>query len=181
MENKVSGRNLSVSYKTKRLLAQTLLLALATAFELLSKSSPELKEEIDDWEDGRVFALGVMPDGPAVTMKKEDGRIKFLGKGLKENPQLVIYFKNLDSALLPLTGQMGAHIAFAQHRAILHGNVGEAMQINRAMAIVQKYLLPAMVLKKTSKRPPKYTLSQTMLKARVMAVLGVGLALNALK
>ncbi len=181
MENDISGRKLSASYKTKRTVVQTSLLALATAFEILSKSSDELKAEIDDWEEGRVFALGVMPNGPVVTMKKEGGRIKFLGKGFKENPELVIYFKNIDSALLPLTGQMGAHIAFAQHRAILHGNVGEAIQVNRAMNIVQKYLMPGIVLKKTSKRPPKYTFSQRMLKTRVMAMLGVGLAMNARK
>lgn len=179
MENDIPGRKLSTSYKTKRTVVQTSLLALATAFEILSKSSEELRAEIDEWEDGRVFALNVLAYGPAVTMKKEAGRIKFLGKGLKENPELVIHFKNMDSAILPLTGRMGAHIAFVQHRAILHGDVGKAMQINRAMNIVQKYLMPGMVLKRTSRRPPKYTFSQRMLKARVMATLGIGLAMNA--
>lgn len=171
-------RGLSVGYKLKKSVVSTSLLALATAFEIVSKHSPELKEELVDWEEGRVFSLGVLPDGPAITLKKVGDKLRYIGKGVKD-PHLAIYFKNLDCALLPLTGQMGAHIAFAQHRAILHGNVAEAMQINRAMAIVQNYLMPGVILKKICKRPPKLTGKQLFLKARVMATLGLGLAVNA--
>lgn len=176
----VEQRGLSATYKLKKSVVSTSLLALATAFEIVSKYSPELKAELADWEDGRTFSLGVLPDGPAVTLKKVGDKIRYIGKGVKD-PHLAIYFKNLDCALLPLTGQMGAHIASAQHRAILHGNVAEAMQINRAMAIVQNYLMPGIVLKKICKRPPKFTGKQLALKARVMAMLGLGLAVNAVK
>lgn len=171
-------KGLSTAYKLKKSVVSTSLLALATAFEIVSKYSPELKAELADWEDGRVFSLGVLPDGPAITLKKMGDKIRYIGKGVKD-PHLAIYFKNLDSALLPLTGQMGAHTAFAQHRAILHGNVADAMQINRAMAIVQNYLMPGIILKKICKRAPKLTGKQLLLKARVMATLGLGLAVNA--
>ena len=161
----------------KRVTVATSLLALGVAFEMLSKLSAGLKAEIADWEDGRVFSLGVLPEGPAISVRKEGGRLRYLGKGHRDST-LKILFKNVDCAFFPLTGQMGADTAFVQHRAILHGNVHEAMQLARAMSIVQTYLLPGFILKRTFKRPPKLTPAQYLLKARVLATLGFALALN---
>ena len=178
MNGSEGSAKLSLAYKTKRAVVSTSLLALATAFETLSKHCPELQAEIANWEDGRVVTLGVLPGEPAISIKKEGDRIVYLGKGVKD-PNLAIFFKNMDSAILPLTGQMGSHTAFVQHRAILHGNIYEAMQMNRAMAIVQGYLMPGFIMKKISKRPPKMSASQLMLKARLMATLTFGLIMNA--
>jgi hypothetical protein len=180
MEDESGTRKLSLSYRVKESVVSTSLLALATAFEIVSKHSAELKAELAGWEEGRTFSLGVLPEGPAITLKKEGDRIIYLGKGEK-NPGLKILFKNLDSALLPFTGQMGSHTAFIQHRAILHGNIGEAMQISRAMNMVQKYLMPGFILNKTFKSPPKLGLSGLLLKAWVMATLAIGLIANAFK
>jgi len=168
---------LSLGYKVKESIVKTSLLALATAFEMVSKSSPELKAEIAGWKAGQTFSLGVLPDGPAVTMIKLGDEIKYLGKGIKAS-DCVILFKNLDSAILPFTGQMGSHMAFVEHRAILHGSVAEAMQASRAMVIVQSYLMPGLIFKKIFKRPPKMGVSQLLLKAKVMGMLGVGLLKN---
>lgn len=166
-----------MSYQVKKTVVETSLQALAAAFEIVSQSAPEMKAELADWEDGRVFSLGVLPNGPAVSLQKKGSEIRYLGKGY-HNPQLKILFKNLDSAILPFTGQIGSHIAFVQRRAILHGNVGEAMQISRAMAIVQSYLMPGLVFSKIFKRPPKLTPAQLFLKARVMVTLGLGIIKN---
>jgi hypothetical protein len=160
-----------ISYQVKKIVVETSLLALAAAFEIVSKHAPEMKAELADWEDSRIFSLGVLPNGPAISLQKKGSEIHYLGKGY-HNPQLKILFKNLDSAILPFTGQIGSHIAFVQRRAILQGNVGEAMQISRAMAIVQSYLMPGLVFDKIFKRPPKLTPAQLFLKARVMAMLG---------
>ena len=177
----MSDQKLSLGFKVKRSVVSTSLLALGVAFEMVSKGDDDLKRELVDWEEGKVFSLAVFPDGPSVTMKKQDGRIHYLGKGIKENPTLIIYFKNLDCALLPFTGQMGSHTAFAQHRAILHGPVKDAMQISRAMATVQKYLMPGFIFKTLFKRAPKMSGKQLLLKAKVMTLIGAGLALNASK
>ena len=167
-----------MSYRVKKAVVSTSLLALGAALEIVSKHSPELKAEIADWEDGYVFSIGVLPDGPAISLEKQGGRIRYLGKGYK-NPKLRLLFKNIDSALLPMTGQMGSHTAAAQHRTILHGNLGEAMKVSRAMSIAQLYLNPGFVLKKTMKRSPKLTPAQLLLKARVVATLGISMLVNA--
>jgi len=161
-------------YRIKRAIVRTSLLALGVGFETVSKHDRDLKAEIADWEDGRVFSVGVLPDGPSVTLRKSGDRIQYLGQGDGPSRQRVL-FKNVDAALLPLTGQMGSHTAFVQHRAILHGNVAEAMQASRAMDMVQTYLMPGFVLKRTMKRPPKLTLRQYVLKAWVLSTLAFGL------
>jgi len=174
---KSRDQKLSRAYRSKRAIVNTSLVASGVAFELVSKHSPELKAEIADWEEGRVFSLGVLPDGPAVSLKKEGDRIRYLGKGYK-NPKLKLLFKNIDCARLMMTGKTSSSAAFAQHRTILHGNIVEAMQVSRAMAIMQSYLFPRSVLKKSMKRPPKLTLAQRLLKARIMATLGIAILVN---
>ena len=153
------------------------LLASGVAFEMVSRSDSKVKAEIADWQDGYVFSIGVLPDGPAVSFMKQGDQIRYLGKGYKK-PQLRFLFKSLDSALLVLTGRIGSHIASAQHRTIVHGNLAEAMQVSRVMNIVQTYLYPAFVLKKTMKRPAKLTSAQLLLKAWVIATLPVGMLAN---
>ena len=172
MDRASKSQGLSVSYKAKRVVARTSLVALSVAFEMVSKRSPELKKELADWEDGRIFSLGVLPDGPAVSLRKEGDRIRYLGTG-QDGAEIKILFKNIDSALLMVTCRMGSHTAFAQHRSIVHGNIAKAVQVSRAMSIVQLFVVPGFVLKRICKRPPKLTPAQVLLKARILTTLPV--------
>jgi len=160
----------SLTYKLKEFVITSSLLAFGTTFELVSKYSPELKKELADWEEGRTFGLGVWNGGPVMTIQKKDGRAVYLGLKLV-NPKLTIFFRNVDAALLIFTGRLGSHMSFIEHRAFLQGNLGEAMQTARAMNIVQKFLMPGFILNKTFKVPPKFTLADYLVKARVMLML----------
>jgi len=171
---------LTGSFKAKQTLVKTSLLALASTFEIVSKKSPEMRAEIAEWESGLVFSVGVLPDGPAITMRKETDGLHYLGKG-HQAPKLKLLFKNTDSALMALIGMIGAHTAFAQHRAIVHGSLFEAMQVNRSMAIVQKYLMPGLILKRITKRPPPMSGRDYLIKAQVMTGLGLAMTKNARK
>lgn len=153
------------------------MLALGTAFEIVSKSDRGLQAEIAQWEEGRVFSLAVLPDGPLILLKNESGRIRYLGSRPHDS-QPKILFKNMDCALMPLTGMMSADMAFVQHRAILEGNVGEGMEVSRAIAIVQSYLLPGLILKRVCKRVPRFTPGQMLLKIWVLATLLPRMAAN---
>jgi len=158
----------------KRRIARIALLALGVAFEYLSRHCAGVRKEIAGWEEGRVFSIGILQDGPAITLKKENGVIRYLGQGLKQ-PELTVYFKNIDSALMVFVGMIGAHTATVQHRTIVHGDIGMAMEILRAMSVVQLYLYPGFVLKNTYRRPPTYSFGELMLKAWFMLRLGPGL------
>jgi sirohydrochlorin ferrochelatase len=177
MDRESELQGLSMSYRAKRVVVRTSLLALGVAFEMVSKHSTELKNEIADWEDGRIFSLGVLPDGPVISLRKQGNRIRYLGRG-QEDAEIKFLFKNIDSALLLTTSKMGAHTAFAQHRSVVHGNIAKAVEVSRAMSIVQSFVVPGFVLKRTSKRPPKLTPAQLLLKARVMATLAIGILIN---
>jgi len=165
-----------LTHKAKVAAATTGLVALGVAFEILSRHSPEMRREIADWEEGRTFALGVLPAGPIVAVRKQGGRLVYLGRGDHGAP-LRVLFKNLDSALRVLMGLLSAHMAFAEHRAIVHGSIDETMQANRAMAIVVKFLFPGVMLGSLTKRMPELTRRDLALKARLYATIGPALAL----
>lgn len=179
-EKMTAPKGLSISYRIKRSILSTSMYALAVHFDLVSRFSSDLKSEIEGWDDGMVFSLSTLPDGPAVSIKKEGDRIHYLGRGMK-NPDLNVLFKNVDAAFLPFTAQMGAPVAFAQHRAIVHGNLGAAIKLLRGMNIVQTYLMPGFILKRNFKRPPKLTFSKLLLKLFLVTILPVGLIVNIAK
>ena len=178
MGHTFGSQKYSLSYRAKRAVVRTSLLALGAAFETVSKYSTELKAAIADWEDDYVFSIGVLPEGPAISLTKQPDRIRYLGKGYK-NTNLRILFKNIDAAFLGSTGRMGSHTATAQHRSIVHGNLAETLRISRAMNIVQAYVYPGFMLKKTMKRPPTLAPAQLVLKAYVVATLPIGMLLKA--
>ncbi len=171
---------LSLSYRGKEALVKTSLIALATTFEIVSAGSEEMQAELEDWDAGRVFSIGVLPDGPAVCIMKQGPRLVYMGQG-HQNSRLKILFKNMDSAVMLMTGWLASHMAFAQHRAIVHGSVKEAVEANRVMAVAQKFLFPGLVLKMNFKRPPKLSAKELILKAQVMGTVGPLLALNYFK
>ena len=146
-------------------------ISLGLTFEMVSKGDSEMKAEIANWDDGRVVSMGVLPDGPSMHIKKDGDRIIFLGTD-GGDADLKVLLKNMDCAFVLFTGQIGPHTGFIQHRAIVHGDINEAMQFTRTIIIVQSYLFPGLLLKKIFKRPPKMTGSQLLLKAKVMALLG---------
>ena len=151
-------------------LAQTSLMALGATFELASELVPEMQEELKGWDDGRKVAIGVMPAGPYITIQNVGGRIKYLGLGLKD-PDLSVLFKNLDSAVLVFATQIGSATAVAENRICVHGSNSHGMGATRAMAIVQTYLFPGIILKKTFKRAPVLDAGHLLIKAKIMAML----------
>jgi len=159
-----------IQSKVKYILLDTSLNALGAAFELVTKMVPEMKAEIAGWNEGRKFAVGVLPKGPYITLEKRGDMIFYLGKGLL-SPEISLLFKNLDSGVLVFTGMMSSHQAVAECRVIIKGNNAYAMEVTRAMAIVQTYLFPSIMFKKIFKDPPKLSLAQMITKAKVYTLL----------
>lgn len=156
-----------LTYSAKRAVVDTALRALGATFELVSEKSPEMRAEIADWEPGRVLGLGVLPHGPSISLRKEGAGLRYLGTGLAA-PTIRILFKNMDAAVMTFTGQIGAHTASIQHRVIVQGNIGHAMQSVRAMNTVQRYLMPALLLNRTAKRRVRLSAAQLRVKAQVL-------------
>lgn len=171
------GAGLSTGYRLKQSVVRTSLLALGTAFEIVSKNCPALQAELGAWEEGRIVSMGVLPDGPAMAVRKESDHVNYLGQG-EHGSTLKFLFKNMDSAFTVLTGQIGSDQAFAEHRAIVHGSLNEAMEMNRALALVQKFLMPGLILNRTTKRPPQMRGRDWMIYTKLMLTLTPGLIMN---
>lgn len=160
----------AVQTKAKYLLCSTVLSVLGPAFEEVGKRVPEFKKEIETWEDGRRFAIGVLPNGPNITLEKRGDMVRYLGKGLLR-PDISLLFKNLDSALLVLLPIMGTHQAMAEGRVLVYGDLGQTMEANRAVTVVLKYLLPGILHGFVMKRAPKMTVSQYILQGKIYLAL----------
>jgi hypothetical protein len=171
---------LNAATHVKRAVAHAALVGLGAMFELCSKQIPEMAEEVKDWRDGIRVALGVMPDGPAITVALKRGRFHFIAPRVS-SADIAIYFKNLDAALMVFTGQIGSAQAVAERRLAVHGNNHEAMAVTRAMAIVQTYLFPALVTRQTFKRPPELNRTQLIRKAAIMGQLPMAIGRLMLK
>lgn len=179
MATSAEVRRLVLQQRAKEAVVTTALVALGSGFEMLSRHSPEMRGELKDWREGTVIVLGVIA-GPSIAIRKDPGGLTYLGRGDRD-ADLKILFKNVDSAFLTFTGQIGADTAFAEHRAIVHGSINDAIKANRAMAIVVKFLFPGVMLKKITKRPPKLGPAELVLKGRLYASLAPMLLKNGWK
>lgn len=154
----------------KYALSSVTLSLLGPAFEVISKRVPEIREELKSWDDGRRFAIGILPKGPYITLEKRGDMIHYLGRGLI-SADIAMLFKNFDAALPVFLGMKGSFQTFAENGMIVEGNLSHTMEVNRVANIVYAYLFPGVILKIILKRPPKLNMLQLITKARVYMAL----------
>lgn len=171
----------STLFWIKRTVMQISLLAFGMSFELLSKMDPRVAEEAKAWPDGWRFRLGVLPEGPAVNLVKQAGRMVMIGMGVEKDVDLAVMFKNNDNALLVFTGRIGSPTAFAEHRAICHGSIQQAMQVSRAMDVITLHLFPRAMNYFTFKRLPPLRWSEIVINLKLYALLGPALVSGLLR
>lgn len=171
MSASLSGMDPAATYRAKRALVAAGLATLGVAYELLSKHSPEMKRETASWKEGFSFSLGVLPRGPLMTVRKEGNHLRYLGRGGHDAP-LQIWIKNVDSAVRLLTGLSAPYMAFAERRVVVHGAIDASMQMYRTLQIVEKFLFPAALLQRITKRLPVLSRQDRLIRARLYASLG---------
>ncbi len=98
--------------------------------------------------------MNVLPSGPCVGWKKENGRLLYMGSKLKE-ADLNINFKNLTCAFLLMTPQVGVAEGFAQHRMNVIGDLAKAVSFNRCLNVLIPYLYPDFICRKLLKEIPE--------------------------
>ncbi len=138
----------------KSLVAKIIIWFLIRAIIASARLDSYVKEEVATWKDNSIIMLKVDDFGPSIAFKKNGRRLNLIKVSEMENPDLAIYFKNIEAALLILTGQLGIAQAFAEHRYTLKGDVGFAMSFVRVLYIVEAYLFPQFITKKILKSMP---------------------------
>ncbi|MGD9677282.1 MAG: SCP2 sterol-binding domain-containing protein [Vulcanibacillus sp.] len=148
------------SKQFKSFVAKIVMWFLGRAIIASASLDSYVQREVTTWNDNSIIMLKVNDFGPSVAIRKENGKLILLGVREVENPDLAIYFKNIEAALLVLTGQLGIAQAFAEHRYTLKGDIGFAMSFVRVIYIVEDYLFPPFVTRKILKSTPNKTSSR---------------------
>lgn len=139
----------------KRLFARIILWFLGRGIQSASSLDNVVKEEVKGWDESTTIMLKVNDYGPYLSLQKRNGKLRFLGTKRVDNPNLAIYFKNIEVALLVLTGRLGIAQGFAEHRYTVKGDIALAMSFVRILYIVEFYLFPRFMTKKILKQEPK--------------------------
>lgn len=142
-------------YGLKTALAHIILWFLGRGFSATAARDSRIQEELAEWADGTGILLKIEPRGPAVSLQKRGKRLQFMGFRESGAANIAIFFKNLDAALLVLTGQIGIARAFAEHRFTARGDIAMAMSVVRCMTLVEAYLFPRFMTRKIMSRVPK--------------------------
>ncbi|MCW7753059.1 hypothetical protein OOT00_03555 [Desulfobotulus sp. H1] len=134
--------------------ARIVFFVLGRAFQSAARMDEGIRREVAQWEEGFRLAMRILPDGPSMGLTKRDGRIRYVGEG-SVDADLVIRFKNIESAFLVLTPQMGSARAFAENRIGLVGDVARSMSFVRCLDRLLAYMYPAFICNRLVKRMPQ--------------------------
>lgn len=138
----------------KSFIIKVMMFCMGKGFQSLCKRDPDLIEEISAWPDYFSILFEILPKGPNMSLCMVNGRLRFVG--LKHtDADLKIVFKNIDSALLVFTGQMGSNQALCEFRMAIKGSLPDGLRLLRCVNIVEFYLFPTLITKKILKRLPR--------------------------
>ncbi len=138
----------------KRAVVASAMFALGRAWQTLYRVDARLQREVQDWPEGFQVMFKVRPCGPQFVMQKTGGRLRYCGQqGHADEMDLIIYLKNIESAFMVMTAQMGIARAYAEHRMSVTGDLRYGLAVVRSMNIVESYIFPSLIAGRTIKRP----------------------------
>jgi hypothetical protein len=140
--------------RAKKLLAATVFAFLGRGIVAAAGHDARVRAEVLNWPDDTVIALFIAPDGPRLTIRKQEEALEYLGLHSQLTPTLMVQFKSVDVALPVLIGMKGVLQAFAEHRSTLAGDLGLGMSLMRCLHIVEGYLFPDIIGKRILPRAP---------------------------
>jgi len=93
----------------KEFYVRCLFFVFGRALQTLSRTDPILKSELARWPEDFLVLYRILPDGPRlVLLRNREGRLEYRGsKAREEDAGLVITLKNLESAFLVMSLQVG--------------------------------------------------------------------------
>jgi hypothetical protein len=140
--------------------------ALGRGAESVSRFNKELKSELKAWPEFYTVMMKVAPNGRELWLQKNGERLKWISKQTSD-ADLIVLFKNLDTAFRIISTLSNVHTAFTQNRIMVYGDVAQSMVLIRILNIVQAYLFPPILSKNVLKRVPEFNFSQHVGRLRV--------------
>lgn len=143
----------------KTALAKIILFFLGRGFKVCASMDSRIKHEVGCLDDGMTIMMRVDPNGPCMAVRKISGKLEYIGSSCLDDADMSIYFKNIEAAILVLTGQIGIAQAYAEHRFTLKGDIALGMSVVRCMNIIEAYLFPKFISRKILKKVPEKEVS----------------------
>lgn len=157
--------------RLKLFISSVVLWFLGRAFQSVVSFDKGAREEVKSIPEGTIVMLKINPIGPMMTLEKKRDKFLYLGALEVNNPDIAIYFKNIEGAFLVLTGQLGIAQAYAEHRFTLNGDIFATMSIVRILYLVEAYLFPKFISSKILKEMPIRETGK--LKIYITTILGI--------
>ena len=123
---------------------------------VLYRKDERVRSEVDEWEDGFSWGIGMGAGAPALYMRKtENGLLRLSGRETgPEETDLMIRFKSVDAAFQVMSGQVGVAGSYARHGFALKGDIARAMSVVRCMDLAEAYLFPKVISGRILKEVP---------------------------
>lgn len=138
----------------KTMVVKIVLFVLGRGFQCVAARDETVKKEVAGWDESFSIMFQVLPRGLYMSLQKKNGRLQFMGL-TKSYADLVINFKNVESAFMVFTAQLGTPQGYAQHRLSVEGDISKAMSLIRCLDVVEFYLFPKFIARKILKRVPR--------------------------
>lgn len=155
-------------FRLKTAIARTILWFLGRGFSASAVHDTRIQEELNGWVDEASILLKIGPHGPSISLVKHGSRLCFLGSRETGKETIAIFFKNIDAALLVLTGRIGIARAFSEHRFTVCGDISFAMSVVRSMVLVETYLFPRFMAVNIMQRVPRKQVSSLRIYLRTL-------------
>ncbi len=188
----------------KEMTVKAVFLFMGTAFESAAKRDPDIKKEVDTWDDGFLMMMNVLPYGPYMTFEKTGNKLVYRGARIKDknndikereakgeavdtkgvelrDVNVIVNFKNIECAFLALTPQMGTPQAYAERRLLVKGDLVKVMSFSRCLNILLAHLYPKFVYASLMKRPPRMGLKKQFIRMMIMTDIAFGLPRHLLR
>lgn len=138
----------------KHLLARIILWFLGRGICACAAIDSRVQAEVKDWAEGVRITMQVAPTGPAMTVEKRAGRLRFLGARPADGADLVITFKHIDAALPILLGLTSVAQGYAERRMTMKGDLTFGLSVVRVVLVVEAYLFPGLITRRIMQPVP---------------------------
>jgi len=143
------------SKKFKKYTVKIIFDILARVFSATSKFDESLQKEVSNWPEDLKIVLSVRGTNLFLGLKRTKSAKLIPTKITPEEADAHIMFKNIDSAFMLVTAQMGIPEAYAQKRFIVKGDISFSMSLIRCLNLVQAYLFPRFIARRVIRNIPR--------------------------
>ena len=158
----IKGYKIKAPY-LKIIINKIFFFVLGKAIVFLSKYDKDIRKNLKNLNVDTI-KMNILGMDDFILLKKEKDRIKTIRKENKKSSKIEIFFKNIDSAFLLMTGQLGPEQGFWEHRIFLRGNISDALIFTEILKRVEAILFPGFFHKNLFKTKPKLKLKDYILR-----------------